>query len=74
MKLIKAWILVFCLLIIYNLNESFGQEKINVVLGIDLPDLLNCGILLQHNQIQYGINVGGFIQLEILLEIFFHIQ
>ena len=36
------------------------QEKINTTFGVGFPELINVGMLYQHNQTQYGISIGGF--------------
>jgi hypothetical protein len=52
--------ITICILFFGYFNQSICQEKINVVFGIGFPELINVGMLCQHNQAQYGINIGGW--------------
>lgn len=39
-------------------NQLFGQEKVNISLGMGIPELLNLGIRYQIKQVQAGISFG----------------
>jgi hypothetical protein len=41
-------------------NQIFGQEKINISLGIGFPEAINIGLRHQLNQTQFGVSVGSF--------------
>ncbi len=44
----------------FNIYQAFGQNKLNVLGGFGLPELLNIGLNIQNNQTQFGIRIGSF--------------
>ena len=43
-----------------NAMDVSGKEKINISLGVGLPEAINLGILYRFNQIETGIGIGFF--------------
>lgn len=60
---VKATSLFNTILIIivlhYNFQQVYGQEKVNITTGFGLLELLNIGIKYQSNQTQVGLSVGS---------------
>jgi hypothetical protein len=59
-KFIGKYLFTSFIFIYSFFNETMCQEKINASLGIGFPELINVGVLYQHNQTQCGISFGGF--------------
>jgi len=45
-------------------NRAIAQGKIYISTGIGLPELLNVGLGVRHNQMRFGITIGGIPPLE----------
>lgn len=53
------YILLLFGFIISNEYQVSGQEKVNISIGIGLPELMNIGACFQFNQVQIGLSVGS---------------
>lgn len=53
------YILLIITFLISNVHQAPGQEKVNLTIGIGIPELLNFGVHYQLNQVQIGLSVGG---------------
>jgi len=40
-------------------NQVFGQEKVNMSVGLGIPEFLNIGVRFQLEQAQIGISIGS---------------
>jgi len=52
------YILIFIYSLLSSGNQLFGQEKINMSLGIGFPEFINVGIRYQLKQTQLGFGFG----------------
>jgi len=57
-KRIVFYTLLLIVFLFKTNNQLFGQEKINIKVGVGMPELLNFGVSYQLNQIQIGAGVG----------------
>lgn len=51
--------ILYCIFSIGYGNQVYSQEKLNLSLGIGLPELLNIGTRYQIKQTQLGITIGS---------------
>lgn len=59
-KVLLKYLIAFCIYFFGFVNKSICQERMNATFGIGFPELTNIGMLYQHNQIQFGVNIGGW--------------
>jgi hypothetical protein len=52
-------LLLFSIFLFYGGNQLLGQEKLNISIGMGLPELLNVGVRYQLEQAQIGISFGS---------------
>ncbi len=52
-------LMLFCIFSFDYGNQAFGQDKVNMSVGIGLPELLNIGVRYQLDQTQIGISFGS---------------
>jgi hypothetical protein len=60
MKHLPKFKIYFLLISIFSFgcyNKAFGQEKVNISVGVGWPELWNIGARYQHNQFQFGMNL-----------------
>ncbi len=56
-------LIILGLISFFYFYPSFGQERVNLSVGMGLPELLNIGVRYQVDQVQYGL-AFGFIPLK----------
>src|SRR5688572_987480 len=61
MKNLRKLLYILTLFSIINvccIKQSFGQEKVNISVGLGLPELLNMSVRYQLKQTQLGVGLG----------------
>jgi hypothetical protein len=53
--------MLFCLLLFFCCNKTFGQEKVNISAGIGTSEAFFLGLRFQLQQSQLGFSIGGGI-------------
>lgn len=48
----------FCFLIFYCANPLFAQDKVNLYIGMGLPELINGSVRFQYKKAQLGFSAG----------------
>jgi len=57
---LRHYLVLFIIVLISNNEQVFCQDKINILAGAGLPELLNVGLNIQNNQTQLGIRIGSW--------------
>jgi hypothetical protein len=53
-----GYVLLFITVVFINTDQLFGQEKVNISVGVGFPEVINLGMRYQINQSQIGASIG----------------